>query len=98
MTASHRGVQAVEVEPVEADLRSPCPARVVVRAQPADEVEHVGVAPHPGREALEAAQRLARPSSSSPRAADVAVDPVGVGPVGLDGDGGEALLLRSAAA
>ena len=33
---------------------------LVVGAQPADEVEHLGVPPHPGREALEAAQRLLR--------------------------------------
>ena len=65
--------------------------RVVVVAEPADEVEHVGVAPHPGRESSEARQRLDGLGVVA-AAADVAVDAIGVGPVGLDGHGVEALL------
>jgi hypothetical protein len=49
----HRGVQAVEVESVKADLLLIGREGVVVRAEPADEVEHVRVAPHPRREAPE---------------------------------------------
>ena len=47
----HRGVQAVEVESVEADLFLIGRELVVVCSQPADKIEHVGVAPHPGGEA-----------------------------------------------
>ena len=42
-----REVEAVEIEPVEADAVVRRTA-VVVLPQPADEVEHLGVAPHPG--------------------------------------------------
>ena len=86
-----RRVEAVEVKAIEPRGVGGI-AAVVVRAQPADEVEHLGVSPHPGGEALEAAQRLlgirvlAGP-------AHIAVHPVGVGPIGLDGDPREALLL-----
>ena len=86
-----RGVEAVEIEAVEPGGIGGI-AAVVVRAQPADEVEHLGVAPHPGREALKAAQRLLGVRVLA-GPADVAVDAVGVGPVGLDGDAGETLLL-----
>ena len=67
------------------------PGLVVVGAEPADEVEHVGVAPHPGGEPPEARQRIDGLGVVA-AAADVAVDAIGVRPVGLDGDGGEPLL------
>ena len=87
----HRGVQAVEVQTVEADLAA-CPAdAVVVVAEPADEVEDVGVAPHPGRESPESRQGVDGLGIVA-AAADEAVDAIGVGPVGLDGHGVEALL------
>ena len=60
-------------------------------AEPADEVEDVGVAPHPGRESLESRQRVDGLGVVA-ATADVAVDAIGVGPVGLDGHGVEALL------
>ena len=88
----HRGVQAVEVQAVEArPWGEPEPDRVVVVAKPADEVEDVGVAPHPGRESLESRQRVDGLGIVA-AAADVAVDAIGVGPVGLDGHGVEPLL------
>ena len=61
-------------------------------AQPADEVQDIGVAPHPGRKAAEAAQRLLG-VGVRPGAPDVPVDPVGVGPVPLDRHGGESELV-----
>ena len=61
---------------------------VVVRAKPSDEVEDVGVAPHPRRESTEAAERLLG-VAIAPLTADVTVDPGGIGPVALDRDGGE---------
>ena len=60
-------------------------------AEPADEVEHVGVAPHPRWEPLESSQGIDGIGIIAP-AADVTVDAIRVGPVGLDGDRIEALL------
>ena len=82
-------VQAVEVEPVEAGPRGRIRDAVVALAQPADEIEHVGVAPHPGGEALEVGQRLRGPGVA-PRPSHEAVDAPGVGEVGLGGDAAEA--------
>jgi hypothetical protein len=86
-----RRVQAVQVDPVEPALGPPLPDRAVVLPQPADEVEHVGVAPHPLREPLEPAERVAR--------VRVVVEPLHepvhaprVRPVRLDGHRRETLL------
>jgi hypothetical protein len=68
---------------------------LVVGAQPPDEVQHVGVAPHPCGEAPEAAQRLLGAAVLA-TAADVAVNAGGVGPISLDGDRGEAVLRDQA--
>jgi hypothetical protein len=86
-----RGIEAVEIEAVEpGGLRRV--ATVVVRAQLADEVEHLGVTPHPGGEALEAAEGLLRVGVLA-RPAHVAIDAICIGPIGLDRDAGKALLL-----
>ena len=89
-----RGPKAVEIEPIEAGTRRRRHP-VVVRPEPADKIEDVGVAPHPGREATEITERLLGILVDT-RASHVPVDAVGVGPVGLDGHGGEALLLDEA--
>ena len=77
----HGGVQAIEVEAVEP--RRPIALAFVVRAEPAHEVQDVGVAPHPGRKAPETRQRLGCVAvfAASPH---VAVHPPGVGPVAFD--------------
>jgi hypothetical protein len=62
-----------------------------VLAQPVDELEDHGVAPHPGREALEVRKRIGAAGVVA-EAAHIAVDAVRVGPVGLDRDGVEAAL------
>ena len=89
----HRGVHAVEVQAVESDFRFRGCAAVVVRPEPADEVDHVGVAPHPLGEALEASERLFGIGGVA-LAAHEAVDAVGVGPIGLHGDPDETLLAN----
>ena len=53
-----RGMQAVEIESVESAFPVWKSLVVVVLAQPADEIEHIGVAPHPLRETFETAQRF----------------------------------------
>jgi hypothetical protein len=58
-----------------------------VLAHPADKVGDVGVAPHPGREALERRLGAIRPGAKP----HIAVHHRGVGPVGLDGHDGEAV-------
>src|SRR5438270_4927934 len=84
-------MEAVEVEPVEADLRGAVRQRVVEVAQPADEVCDDRVAPHPHREPAEAAERLLRRLVLA-GAADEAVHAVGIRPVRLDRDRGAAAV------
>ncbi len=92
----HRGVQAIEVQAVETDLRRAGPDRVVVVAEPADEVEDVGIAPHPGGESLESRQRV-NGLGVVAATADIAVNAIGVGPIGLDGHRVETPFPGSAA-
>jgi hypothetical protein len=77
-----RREHAVQVEAVEADTRRRRQRRVV-GVQPLDELDDDGVAPHPGREALEVGERCGGVGIVA-EAADVAVDAVRVGPVGRD--------------
>ena len=51
----HRRAEAVEIEPIEADLAHRVRVGIVPCPQPRNEREDVLVAPHPGRESLEAA-------------------------------------------
>jgi hypothetical protein len=62
-----------------------------VREQPFHEFDDVSVTPHPGRKAPEVGERRHRVGVGA-HAAHVAVDAVGIGPIGLDRDGGEAPL------
>ncbi len=84
----HRAREIVEVEPVKAGHGAGI-APFIVGAQPADEGVDVGVAPHPGREALES-RLLALALRPMP---DIAVDIGRVGPVRLDRDDVEAVPL-----
>ncbi len=74
-------VQAVEIEAIEAYPLSGI-QRVVVTTQPANKVENVRIAPHPCGEASESTQGL-----DSIRifvlALYIAINPVGIRPVGL---------------
>ena len=85
---AHRAAEVVEVEPVEAGHRLVRSA-VIVLPQPADESVDLGVAPHPGREALEGAKL---PLALRP-VTDIAVDGRRVRPVRLDGDNAKAVPL-----
>src|SRR5712671_2182571 len=88
----HRGVQAVKIEPVKAGLSSALGKGIVVRPQPLDKLDHIGVAPHPSRKAPEVAERLL----GIHIVAGIAykpVDAVGVRPVRLNRDSRETLLL-----
>lgn len=86
----HGGVERVQIEAVESHTRvggNP----VVVGPQPADEIQDVGVAPHPVWKPLEPAQGLGR-IAIVPGAPDVPVYAVGGGPVGLHRHRREAAL------
>jgi hypothetical protein len=85
-------VEAVEIETVEAGPFSVRGQRVVVRSQPLDELHHLDVAPHPPGETPEIGERFGGIEIVA-GTADIAVDPVGVGPVRLDRDGREPLLV-----
>jgi len=88
-----RPVQAVQVKAVKSGLGPLVAAGpVVVPVQPSDEIQHRRVLPHPGRETLEAAQRLLGGRVLA-AAADVPVDPVGIGPVRLGRDRAESSFL-----
>jgi hypothetical protein len=87
----HRGVEAVEVEPVEAGPGRSWRERVVPLAQPAHELGDVVVPPHPGREASEVAQRLLG-ALVFVRRAHEAIGAVGIRPVGFHRDRAEARL------
>jgi len=85
-------VEAVEVEAVEAGFVGRAQDAVVVRAQRADELEHVDVAPHPRREAPEIGERGGGVRIGA-FAEHEAVDAPRVGPIRLDRDGAESALL-----
>jgi len=77
----HRSIQAVEVHAVHAGARRCGGKGLVPAAEPAEKLEHGGIPPHPGGEALEAGEgRLRIVVSSRPRPAAGAV---GIGPVRL---------------
>jgi hypothetical protein len=88
--------QRVNVESVEPDPLVLQPA-LVVPAQPFRKSDDLPVGPHPGRPAVVAAQRLLG-CRVTQLAMDVAVDAIAVGPVPLDGNEAEALLLDQATA
>ena len=85
---ANRPGHVVDVEPVEAGTVVHRPVGIV-RVHPADQRLDVGVAPHPGGEALE------RRFRAGPRLAmaDEAVDGGGIRPIRLDRDDGEAVVL-----
>jgi hypothetical protein len=91
-----RGVEAVEVHAVEIDhaarRRASC-ARLVVSAEPARELDHLLVAPHPGGKAAERGERGVGVGVAG-SALHPPIQSTHVGPVGFDGDGVETLLLE----
>jgi hypothetical protein len=90
--ARSRQARACQIETVGAHPGSALRERRVVPAQPLDELGHVGVAPHPGREAPEVGERFPGIDIAA-RAAHIAVDAGGIGLVRLDRDGPETALL-----
>src|SRR5215216_1865016 len=87
----HRGVQAVEVEAVEADLGRARRQFAIPLPQPAEEGDDGRVPPHPGWEAVEVGESLLRALVVA-LAAHEAVHARGIGPVRLGCDCGEAAL------
>src|SRR5439155_2316941 len=85
-------VKAVEIKSVESDLRATRGYSIVVGSQPSDKIQHVGVTPHPRREALEIGERI-NALAIVRKAAHVAIDAVRVGPIGFDGNCGKPFLL-----
>ena len=86
-----RRAEAVEIEPVETDLA--LRMLVVPFTEPAHERQHLGVAPHPRREPLEAGQRGVGVAVVA-FAAHEAVDAIRIGPVRFDRDRGQAVMLN----
>src|SRR5688500_18281623 len=87
----HRCVEAVQVKSEKADLWRFRRKIVIVSSQPPDEVQHIGVPPHPLWKSLETRQRLVCAPVGCV-AANVAVDAVCVREVRLDSHGRKALF------
>ena len=87
-------MQAVEVEPIEARLAAPA-QRVVVRAEPSDEIQHVCIAPHPRGKASEPAQRLGSVGVTA-SAANISIHAISIRPIRLDRDHRKPLFLNQA--
>jgi hypothetical protein len=86
-------VQAVQIQAVETGPGHLAAAQpIVVLTLPGHEIQHVGVPPHPGREALESAQRLVggRVGIVAP---DIPVYAVRIGPVRFRRYSAESTLL-----
>src|SRR5207249_760422 len=88
----NRSMQAVEIEPIKSCFQ-PVALSFVVASQPADEIQHVGIAPHPGRKTFEAFEGVDRfrviifaPHKS--------IHAIGIGPVSFHGYRIEALTLN----
>ena len=80
-----RSVQTVKIEAVETAFSIFECLLVVVLAQPADEIEDIGIAPHPLREPLKSVQGL----DAVDVAASVANEPIhsiGIRPIGFNRD------------
>jgi hypothetical protein len=64
-------------------------------AQPANEIEDIGIAPHPLREAFKPGEGIDA-VHVRPFAAHIAIDAVGVGPIRFRRNGVESLLINQA--
>jgi hypothetical protein len=83
------------IETVKVEAEEPHPivdsARIVESAEPAEEIEHVCVAPHPGWKPQKSTERV-RGVGIVGRAAHESVHAVAIGPVSFDRDGMKTLL------
>ena len=86
-----RSVQTVKIESIESAFAIFERLLIVVLAQPADEIEDVGVSPHPLRKTLEPAQRFHAVAVFA-RAADKPVDAIRIRPICFHGHGAKAAL------
>ena len=91
----HRSTEAVEIQPIESGLGRRLPVGIVAGPKPLHESHDVTISPHPRREATKVRQcrggvLVIRKSHH------VAIDSVGIGPIGLDRHGGKAALIDEA--
>ena len=84
--------QAIEIETVKADLRSAGGKLIVICAQPVDELDHRGVAPHPRGKAPEPGERFYCVGVAL-LAAHIAIHAIGAGPIRLCGNGRKTFFL-----
>src|SRR5947207_13545984 len=54
----YRAVKTVQIQTVHAYLRCSGWTAIIMRPQPADQIDNVSIAPHPAREAFEIFERL----------------------------------------
>jgi hypothetical protein len=79
-----RSMQTVEIETVETNGFMICRQEIIVSTKPPDEVEDVGISPHPGWEASETAKSVDRILIGSD-STDETIHAIGVGEIRLDG-------------
>ena len=81
----NRSEQAIEIETVKACFVLSGWKLIIVLPQPSHEIEHVGIAPHPCRKALEIVERIDRLGIAR-ITADKSVDAIRIRPVRFNGD------------
>ena len=87
------GIQTIQVETVESGFVFSGPKLVIVLAKPSNEVENVGVAPHPGGKPFEVAESFTVVSIAW-IATNKAIDAIGIRPIGFDGHSRELLFCN----
>src|SRR5688572_28087122 len=90
--SSHRSVETVEVQAVKADLNRRGRKIVVIGSQPTNKIQHVSVAPHPGRKTFETRKRLNRIRVTA-YALNISINSISVRPISFHCDRGKAFLL-----
>src|SRR5688572_20339767 len=87
-------VETVEVQAVKADLHPRSRKMVVIGSQPTNKIQHVSVAPHPGRKTFETSERLNRVRVTA-YAVNISTNTIHVRPISFRCDRGKASLLYS---
>ena len=84
-------IQAVQVESIETGFVFSARKLVIVLAKPSDEIENIGIAPHPGRKPFEIAESFTR-FTIARISTNETIDAIGIRPIRFDGHSRELLF------
>src|SRR5437588_6766749 len=87
------GIQAVQVESIETGFVFSARKLVIVLAKPSDEIENIGIAPHPGRKPFEIAESFTR-FTIARISTNETIDAIGIRPIRFDGHSRELLFCN----